>query len=442
MIDTGTVGRTYKKKMKALQRFTDLWWFTKIRREPTKVYWIGGGCIAYELVAGVFAKTDGSTFTVQRLPSLLTPARRIELSQKVIGFRIEDFALDPTQDLVVFMEARSQPHFIRDTILHVRTLSTHECHPEAKEQIIQFSRPPTSSATMQLADDLLSIFFPDTDSPRLLLWDWKTATMIYDSANEGYQLPAGSHAFEILSSRSYAILSTANGGCIYVYNIDYPQNILLPPVCVAKLLLPPLQLGIRLSSLVSHTGPFLSRPRCDGIFTTDPEARVYVISARFLRRGNTQTPVTFFLHGSAFAPYTRITGRRDAPLEVPWVEWSHQKCFVTPFHLPTNWLRYVQGTRVVMYMDPELAKVGIFDFNLGHVPIEEGKTSTFGLFRDEIHHILPPRRRTMFVKKGCASLMVDEDYILGLNTNEYYDERIESLEVFSMHHANEVPVKL
>jgi hypothetical protein len=72
---------------------------------PTEVHEIEGICIAYELVAGVFAKTDGRSFTIQWLPSLVTPARQVVRSQRQLEFQIKDFALDPTQDVVVFIEA-------------------------------------------------------------------------------------------------------------------------------------------------------------------------------------------------------------------------------------------------------------------------------------------------------------------------------------------------
>lgn len=62
--------------------------------------------------------------------------------------------------------------------------------------------------------------------------------------NSFLQLPSGTRAFELLGSRSYAILSTADCGSIYIYNIDYPKKPVAPPFCVARLNFPELLPGI------------------------------------------------------------------------------------------------------------------------------------------------------------------------------------------------------
>jgi hypothetical protein len=73
----------------------------------------------------------------------------------------------------------------RDINLHFRTLSTHARHPDARKPVIQFRLPynphgnDLSVVTIQLVDDILSLFFSSGPSlPRLLLWDWKTAILI------------------------------------------------------------------------------------------------------------------------------------------------------------------------------------------------------------------------------------------------------------------------
>lgn len=76
----------------------------------------------------------------------------------------------------------------QDILIHLRTISTHDPHPEAKEPTIK-SRLPFNlegdavlNLTIQFASDLLSLFFfSGRLSPRLLLWDWKTGTVIFVS---------------------------------------------------------------------------------------------------------------------------------------------------------------------------------------------------------------------------------------------------------------------
>lgn len=150
-------------------------------------------------------------------------------------------------------------------------------------------------------------------------------------------LPPSTCSFELIGPRSYAVISSEGNGCIYVYNIDYPSKHVLPPFCVARLKFPDIQRGIQLSVIFSHTGPFLGRPRKDSIFSTAPDSRVYVMSARFLNSAYTHG--TFFLLHSAFLPYTQRRGAQSDNLEVPWETWSHQKFFFIPQQMPSNWLR-------------------------------------------------------------------------------------------------------
>jgi hypothetical protein len=105
MISTRIGGRSYEAKIDTLKQFTSHWWQSPNgTRLPSEVYEIHGGCIAYELVAGVFAKSDGYSLTIQWLPSFETPSRQLIRSKQEVGFSIKDFALDPTQDLIVFLE--------------------------------------------------------------------------------------------------------------------------------------------------------------------------------------------------------------------------------------------------------------------------------------------------------------------------------------------------
>lgn len=82
-------------------------------RIPFEVYRVDGECIAYELVGGVFAMTDGFSLTIQWLPSFSTPSRQVILRPNRIGFSIKDFALDPTQDVIAFVDG-NHPYVIQD----------------------------------------------------------------------------------------------------------------------------------------------------------------------------------------------------------------------------------------------------------------------------------------------------------------------------------------
>jgi hypothetical protein len=105
LVSTCGIQYPYGSRLFALKSFLRSWQGSGGQRPPTQTYDIEGDCIAYELVAGVFAKTDGSSFTVQWLPSYYRPARQLVRSHSQLGIPIKDFALDPTQDVVALLAA-------------------------------------------------------------------------------------------------------------------------------------------------------------------------------------------------------------------------------------------------------------------------------------------------------------------------------------------------
>ena len=72
-----------------------------------------GECRAYELVAGTFSTSDGSNLFVIWLPSATNDGR--VLRRKTIGLSVRDFAIDPTEDIIVFLEDGSK--FVIFTLL-------------------------------------------------------------------------------------------------------------------------------------------------------------------------------------------------------------------------------------------------------------------------------------------------------------------------------------
>ena len=65
-----------------------------------------GECRAYELVAGTFSTSNGSNLYVIWLPSATHDGRI--LRRETIGLSVRDFAIDPTEDIIVFLEDTSK----------------------------------------------------------------------------------------------------------------------------------------------------------------------------------------------------------------------------------------------------------------------------------------------------------------------------------------------
>jgi hypothetical protein len=65
---------------------------------------VKGHCNAYELVDGLFVKTDSEgRLLVLELPTTSSPFYRVLVDEEV-GFQPGDFTLDPTQDLIAFLK--------------------------------------------------------------------------------------------------------------------------------------------------------------------------------------------------------------------------------------------------------------------------------------------------------------------------------------------------
>jgi hypothetical protein len=129
--------------------------------------------VAYELVSGVFAQqTDGTDFATISLPSTRDPAETT-VKDTHIGIQSRDFAIDPTQDLVVFLHELP----LGTGNLDLRTISSLKPHPLAPLQVLSWSMLDSILVTplfVHILDDVVSVFL--TRSPRLLLFNWRTGT--------------------------------------------------------------------------------------------------------------------------------------------------------------------------------------------------------------------------------------------------------------------------
>ena len=170
-----------------------------------------GECRAYELVAGTFSTSNGSNLFVNWLPSATHDGR--VLRHETIGLSVRDFAIDPTEDIIVFLEDDSKyvvftllvvnPHLFHTrpsstlvwTVrLYLRTISSNRPHPLAREEILSFDIPvdagrvgnlnlnPVVKATLQLAYDMLSLSITTGlkfHGLRVLVWNWKTSRLLF-----------------------------------------------------------------------------------------------------------------------------------------------------------------------------------------------------------------------------------------------------------------------
>ena len=100
MVDSGVATTAHSERLLALRERSQAW--RNLEWKNITNLDIHGPCTAYELVGGVFAKTNGQDMFFSWLPRAKTPGHTIHYED--VGIQLRDFALDPTQDLVVLLE--------------------------------------------------------------------------------------------------------------------------------------------------------------------------------------------------------------------------------------------------------------------------------------------------------------------------------------------------
>jgi hypothetical protein len=128
-------------------------------------------------VGGVFAQQNTwpqTDFTAIWLPSAETSTKISSTAN--IGIESQDFALDPTQDLVVFLH--KDPDETGN--FECRTLSTLTPHPLAFSPRLSFDLRDGHFRRifLQVADDVIGLLFRAQASLRLVLFNWRTGTML------------------------------------------------------------------------------------------------------------------------------------------------------------------------------------------------------------------------------------------------------------------------
>lgn len=114
MVDNPTCVLPTSERYKRLVAYENAWKSPRLR-DPYELNL--GGNAACELARNVLAQArDGRTILFAQLPSYIqqTKEKRWEISD--IGYVIEDFGMDPDQDLLIIGE--SQPTYVLASVMH------------------------------------------------------------------------------------------------------------------------------------------------------------------------------------------------------------------------------------------------------------------------------------------------------------------------------------
>ncbi|KAJ7472143.1 hypothetical protein FB451DRAFT_1252004 [Mycena latifolia] len=415
------------EKQENLDQWRDAWqtisW--KSRRE----FAIHAHPRAYELVGGVFAQQNTwpqSDFTAIHLPSSQLGSQIT--STPNIGIESLDFAMDPTQDLVIFLHRGDGTGDF-----DCRAMSSLQPHPRASMPRLSFDLKNDNLRRifLQVADDIVGLLFHTShaeNSLRIVLFNWRAGTLLVDINNS--DLPLFVVDFALLSPRAFIVgcrdvAASPGRGAIHIYSFQGThQN---DPIPAATLKLPELKQNRFLERIIAHSGPFCAGPLPDAQFSKANDMRICVISLAY----NHGEFYSLYVHHRYFEQYLLNMGPLREPRIVPWDEWGPIHSRMVPGQ-HRFWLRYVHGERVVRPVDsvhPNGTCVEIFDFgvtpsrsgytNATHPPdlfLEASTISHEGhVFEKDMTTALPYRRTARWLDDVYILFMIDQDRLIGVN---------------------------
>ncbi|PPR03424.1 hypothetical protein CVT24_012693 [Panaeolus cyanescens] len=404
---------------------------------PTKIN-VSGRCKAYELVGGVFAKTSGRDMYYVHLPSATKEMWTYHNTD--LGIPIRDFAMDPSMDLLVVLEENnlysSSPnqHEVR---IHFRSINENKAHPRAKLPLIRVVLPPddvignaVDSATLFLHDDVFALLINFGAMLRVILWNWTSGTMLYDSCTDpaNPSLPMFSTDFCLVDRDSFLVLNTLGPGSISLYR--FSPTAFEGSTLVVTLLLPPISPQHLVSNLTIHSGQFEGNPSKRD-YVTNHSTRIHVICLQHRRRFEGRDTTIMF---SLFVPNDYLlqhlsTGPTSAPRSVPWEEWGPHNTRLMGRNVPVHWLRrYVHGRMVacelrggnMKFLDfsskppTESSLATTHTSQVATVIKSSEETRTRSPFLNAVKTYLPYRSLLRQEFTQTSDYMIDEDRIIGI----------------------------
>ncbi|KAJ6541986.1 hypothetical protein DFH09DRAFT_1368224 [Mycena vulgaris] len=394
-----------RKKLEALYERRRAWlalnwsWITIIPIEPSSS--------AYDLVNGVFAQYIIGSFTTVSLPSARDPAAKTTFKGD-LGMTPRDFVIDPTQDLIAFVSENTNNNCLD---VDYYTLSLLKPHPLAAVPVMSFSLDEVLlDLSVELADDVLSLFFGDFG--RIVLLNWREGIIIADIA-ETY-IPY-STSLSLLSSRAFLLAHPMGSGQIELWGFEGRES--NAPALSAVFKLPEIIEDKTIVDLIAYSSPFRAAPAAGKPFSKSNESRLCVLSLEYSEDKY-----------SLFIPHRYLQAQLTRRGEVvPWDDWGPQHSRMLA-GMNQGWLRYVHGERVVLPQTPAAPNlIQIVDFGMSasrpgvnpesdsQVCREPSRIFDGSVFKNAVTTCLPYRLITRPVPTAHATFMICENQLIGVD---------------------------
>ncbi|KAF8606380.1 hypothetical protein BDV93DRAFT_553553 [Ceratobasidium sp. AG-I] len=400
--DNPRSGLSYSEKLEVVRRHKSRWDHPeKIVPDVYELH-LGESSFMYAYKGGVYARavriSSSSRVATRQLHFYQLPSsnRGTEYKNWIIhdlGVDIQNFMIDPEQDLLVLLEVNRAPGHQEVYRLHLRSMSTNDVHPKASSDCsVLVYRPlaalvPVNPLRYEVSGALLAVLFlarNERGSSYVVIWNWTTGAEFARVKAFSYHT-----SFTLLSEDSLAVLRCAEPygarnnvpegefGFLDVFRFDPRGLDSTPPLHIASFALPVLSYPSRLESRVcfgSTPAPKASSGASSesfcNVFDMAPQHRILRLDVVTTRDplDNLRIPVR-----TLCVPSTVILDALPSCQEhhidhviIPWVDWAEKTSWVdcndlgNPFKRPGFGQRMAGFNRESLTTEPELV---LLDFD-------------------------------------------------------------------------------
>ncbi|TFK71042.1 hypothetical protein BDN72DRAFT_494040 [Pluteus cervinus] len=308
---------------------------------------------AYDFVGGTFAILLNNEFIAITFPTKTSEGSR---KSHHLDFAARDFAMDPTQDLAIFLGEQVANDPV--TYIYVRTYETIASHPQSEQSRIAVhlnERP--HDCMVQIVEDLFAFASSNSDESRLdiRIWNWKTGQIVHDHSHLVDDADQGrAESFALLSSKAFAIGIKTDSGHISIWDIDSGAEV--SRLCLPELADPD---EWSLESVSVDAPPYLAHPRPDRTFMTSPGHRVISFSLTY---STGSVDLRAYILSDFLTSYATPRSS-DQDIDVPWEDWGPLNTRVMDAGDQDDSDTHCQGFRVALAADDYNISVRILDFN-------------------------------------------------------------------------------
>ncbi|KAG6373373.1 hypothetical protein JVT61DRAFT_6520 [Boletus reticuloceps] len=346
-------------------------------RKWNDLEWTSSGSIpmtngCWELSGGILAQViHRNTLSLVQLPCKLKdiPERRWSVP---FDFRICDFTLDNSQDLVVLLElVGTFPPNVSCNI-HLRTLSGEQHHRAAETQITYTSTSlhATLSFMIQICGNRVAVLFYDQlffeldtrSTNPFLVWNWRTGQQ------ELYVHTAGitSYAFMTEDLILATIIRSDSGPALQILRASAqvdPIRSLEETPCVCELQLPRVQGDVEWLLVRSEPTPTWKPPTGSGVpFYASRKDYIFSVSIRAVVDEMDGNTVLFIPLSTLLLEVERS---HDVPRRnVPWDAWGPDGTRIISMQPSETWICYTYGMKFVQHVPWNNGYAAqVYDFN-------------------------------------------------------------------------------